>query len=151
MNSNELLSAINIDLLTCEETTLISWEIGIANSADEVAKLMCNGGPYLPQASAKKPKIFKLSESDSRPDKKYWSYVKKEIYSFICEENPKYNDLYERLDNLKHKTTGSIILVVSGYIGEKLGVEASVISGFVAVCFYGALKISKEAYCEYIK
>ena len=151
MDTNELLTIINIDDLTYEATSLMAWEIGAVNNIDAVARYMWHGGPFPPQAAAKRPRRIQLSQDDPRPDEKYWHFVKQEMFSFLCENSPKYKVLWERLGKIEKKSTSAVVLVVSGYIGEKAGVEVSMLAGFVAVCLYAFVKISKEAFCEYIR
>lgn len=151
MNAQSLVSLINIDDLTYEATSLMAWEIGAVDNIDDVAQFMWHGGPYPPQASAKRPRRFQLSEDDPRPHKKYWELVKKEMFSFLCEDSPKYKALWERIGKLEKKSSSALLLVISGYVGEKAGMEGSILAGFVAVCLYGAAKVSKEAFCEYIR
>ncbi len=73
------------------------------------------------------------------------------MFSFLCEDSPKYKELWERLGKLEKKSSSAIVLVISGYIGEKAGMEGSILAGFVAVCLYGAAKVSKEALCQYMR
>lgn len=151
MDTQSLLNSIDLDDLTYEATPLMAWEMGAVDNIDDVAQFMWNRGPIPPHASAKRPWRLLLSKDDPRPDKKYWTYVKEELYRFLCENDPAYNKLWERLGKLENKTTGAIVVVISGYIGEKAGVEGSILAGFVAVCLYGAAKISKEAFCKYVR
>ena len=151
MDPKSLIDNLNTDDLTYEATSLMAWEIGAVENIDDVAQYMWHGGPYSPQASAKRPRRFQLSEGDPRPQKKYWEFVKQEMYSFLCEESPKYKDLWTRLGKLEKKSSSAMVVLISGYIGERAGVEGSILAGFVAVCLYGAAKLSKEALCEYIK
>lgn len=151
MNTQNLISIINTDELTYEATSLMAWEMGVVDNIDDVAQFMWKGGPFPPQASAKRPSKIKLSEDDPRPKKKYWYFVKNEMFRFLCENNPKYKELWIRIGKLENKSTSAIVLVISGYIGEKSGVEGIILAGFVAVCLYGAAKVSKEALCEYLK
>ena len=148
MDSTALLEQLDSTELTYHATALIAWEIGAVSDMESVAQFMYRGGPSLPQASARSPRHIKLSEDDPRPDKKYWDLVKEELTVFLCTNDKKYKELWSRINALENKGTGGIILVVSGYLGEKFGLQASVFAGFVAVIFYGALKVGKEAYCR---
>lgn len=135
--------------LTLEATPLMLWELGAVHNMDEVAQFMYRGGPWPPQASARKPKddlLFLLT--DERPDKKYWAMLKEELTVFLCTNDKKYKQLWARINALESKSTSAIVLVVSGYLGEKFGLQASLIAGFVAVFFYGFIKVGKEAYCR---
>ncbi len=151
MDTQQLLNIIDTDELTYEATALMVWEVGAVDNIDDVAKFMWRGGPTPPQASAKRPRRFLLSEEDNRPEKKYWELVKREMFHFLCERNKKYESLWKRIEALEKKGSHALIIAISGYIGEKSGVEASMLAGFVAVCLYGLSKITKEAYCEYLR
>jgi hypothetical protein len=148
MESTDLLELLNPYELTYEATALMAWEIGAVSDMDAVAQFMCRGGPWPPQASTRPPRHIKLSEDDSRPEKRYWELVKEELTIFLCTNDKKYKELWARINALENKGTSSVILVVSGYLGERFGIQASVLAGFVAVFFYGALKVGKEAYCR---
>lgn len=148
MDTDELLSHLNLSELVVEATPLVAWEIGVVGDMDSVARFMCRGGPWPPQASIKPPRHFKLSEDDSRPDKKYWEMVKQELTIFLCGNDKKYKGLWSRINALERKGTSAIVLLVSGYLGEQFGLQASLLAGFVALFFYGILKIGKEAYCR---
>lgn len=150
MTSGELLECLNLTELTFEATALVAWEIGAVGSMDEVAQFMHRGGPWPPQASTKGPRHFKLSEDDPRPEKEYWAMVKEELTAFLCTNDKKYKELWSRINALESKGTSALVLVVSGYLGEKFGLQASLLAGFVAVFFYGILKIGKESYCRMV-
>lgn len=150
MEFTELLTYLDPAELTLEATALMAWEIGAVGSMDEVAQFMYQGGPWSPQASARRPRHFKLSEDDPRPEKKYWAMVKDELTVFLCTNDKKYKELWSRINALERKGTSAVVLVVSGYLGEKFGLQASMLAGFVAVFFYGVLKIGKESYCRMV-
>ena len=59
--------------------------------------------------------------------------------------------MWARINAIEAKGTSSIVLIVSGYLGEKFGLQASLLAGFVAVFFYGVLKVGKEAYCSMVE
>jgi hypothetical protein len=150
MTSDDFLACLNPAELTLEATALMAWEIGAVGSMDEVAQFMYRGGPWPIQASAKGPRRIKLSEDDPRPEKKYWEMVKDELTVFLCTNDKKYKELWSRVNALEHKGTSAVVLVISGYLGEKFGLQASLLAGFVAVFFYGILKIGKESYCRMV-
>jgi hypothetical protein len=149
MNSTDLVAALNPADLTYEASALIAWEIGIVGDMDSVAQFMCKGGPWPPQASVKHPHRIQLSEDDPRPQKRYWEMVKEELTVFLCTNDKKYKELWSRIGALENKGTRAIVLIISGYLGEKFGLQASLLAGFVAVFFFGVIKIGKEAYCRY--
>ncbi|MFB4202629.1 hypothetical protein ACEZHJ_02370 [Arhodomonas sp. KWT2] len=124
MNAQQLLNFIDTDDLTYEATSLMAWEVGAVDNIDDVARYMWRGGPVPPQASANRPRRFLLSEEDHRPEKKYWDLVKREMFEFLCERSEKYEFLWERIGELEKKSSHVLVVVISGYIGEKSGVEA---------------------------
>ena len=150
MDATALLNSLDINELTYEATPLIAWEIGAADSIDSVAKYMYRGGPYPPQAALKPPRRILLSEDDHRPEKQYWDYVKEEMSVFLCTSDTRYKELWNRIDALENKSTTTLVAMISAYLGEKFGVEATLLAGFVAVCLYGAIKVGKEALCRYL-
>lgn len=148
MEPSELLSHLNPSDLIVEATALMAWEIGAASDMESVVKYMYRGGPWLPQASARPPRHIKLSEDDPRPEKKYWLMVKGELTTLLCTNDKKYKELWSRISALEKKGTSAIVLVISGYLGERFGLHASLLAGFVAVFLYGVVKVGKEAYCR---
>ena len=149
MQPTDLLAHLNTSDLALEATPLMLWELGAATGMDEVARFMYRGGPLPPQASAKRPKedlLYLLT--DERPERKYWEMVKAELTTFLCTNDKKYRELWSRINALEGKGTSAIVLVVSGYLGERFGLQASLLAGFVAVFFYGVIKVGKEAYCR---
>lgn len=148
MDSSELLAHLSESELTSEAPALVSWEIGAVSDVESVARYMVRGGPFPPQGSARRPRHFKLSEDDDRPQRKYWEMVKEELTSFLCTNDKKYEELWSRINAIEKKSTSALVLVVSGYLGERFGLGATVLVGLVAVFFYGVLKVGKEAYCR---
>ena len=149
MNTDDLLAVLNTTQLTHEASALMAWEIGAVDNMDSVAQFMYRGGPMPPQASVRRPRDSTSLEVDPRPEKKYWTLVKEELIAFPCTNDKKYRELWSRINSLEKKGTAGVVLVISGYLGEKFGLHASVLAGFVAVFFYGVLKVGKEAYCRY--
>lgn len=147
MNAEALLVALNKDQLVYEASPLVAWELGAAETIDDVAEYMYKGGRHPPQASVKPPPVL---GPDRRPPKSYWGYVKSEFHVFLCSPDQRYSELWNRLGKIENQGTTAIVGVISAYMGSRLGIEAGVISGFVAVCLYGALKIGKEAFCKYL-
>jgi hypothetical protein len=147
MDVEFLLATLNKDQLIYEASPLVAWDIGTAETIDDVAEYMYKGGRYSPQASAKPPQVH---GPDQRPSKKYWDCIKSEFLVFLCSSDQKYSELWNRLGKIQNQGTTVIVGVISAYMGSKLGIEAGVVSGFVAVCLYGALKIGKEALCKYL-
>ena len=151
MDAKSLIEVLDKNDLTTEASALVAWEIGAAKSVDEVAQFMCRGGPWPPQAALKAPRRIRLSEDDHRPERKYWEYVKTEMAIFLCEDDKRYRELWRRLGSLEKKSTTALVAVIAAYFGEKAGVQAVLLTGFVAVCLYGATKLGKEAFCRYLK
>lgn len=147
MDAEALLTVLDKDQLVYEASPLVAWDLGTAETIDDVAEYMYRGGRYLPQASVKPPQVL---GPDQRPPKKYWDCVKSEFLVFLCSSDKKYSELWNRLGKIENQGTTAIVGVISAYMGDKLGIEAGVASGFVAVCLYGALKIGKEALCKYL-
>jgi hypothetical protein len=148
MHITELLADLELNDLVLEATPLVMWDLGVIDNMDDIAQFLWRGGPRPPQASARPHKDTIALIVDERPDKKYWQMVKEELTAFLCSNDKKYKELWSRINALESKGTSSIVLLVSGYLGEKFGLQASLLAGFVAVFFYGVLKISKEAYCR---
>ena len=149
MNSDDLLEKLNTTELIYEATALVLWDIDPNQTVDSIAKYMYKGGVWPPQNSIELPRHIKPSQDDNRPDKKYWVLVKEELTAFLCTNDKRYKELWSRIEKLEKTSTSAVVLVVSAYLGERFGVQAAVLAGFVAVIFYGAIKIGKEAYCRY--
>ena len=144
MNTSDLLANLDAGELTYEATALIAWEIGAASSQEEVASYMYRGGLFPPQASTKPP-----NTDDRRPDRKYWDFVKSEIRIFLCTDAKKYRQLWKQINDLQKKSTTAIVGLIAAFLGQLIGAPATLVSGFVAVCLYAALKLGKEAYCSF--
>lgn len=148
MQTSDFLDDLKLNDLVLEATPLVMWDLGVFGNMDDIAEFLWKNGPTPPQASARRPKDTIGLIVDQRPDKKYWKMVKEELTSFLCSNDKKYKELWSRINSLESKGTSAIVLFVSGYLGEKFGLQASLLAGFVAVFFYGILKIGKEAYCR---
>lgn len=146
MNIEELIASLNPADLVLNATPLVLWEMGGATDMESTASFMYQGGMWPPQASAKRRPP---PRKDERPEKKYWVFVKEELTAFLCTNDKKYKELWARINGIEKQGTSAVVLVVSGYLGEKHGLQASVLAGFVAVVFYGALKIGTQAFCQY--
>jgi hypothetical protein len=70
------------------------------------------------------------------------------LTTFLCTNDKRYKELWSRINAVEKRGTTAVVLVISGYLGEQFGLQASVLAGFVAVVLYGVLKIGKEAYCR---
>ena len=90
-----------------------------------------------------------IPPEDSRPEKKYWDYVRTEMRLFLCTDDKKYKSLWKQIDDMQKKSTTAIVGVIAAFLGSSLGAPATILAGFVAVCLYAVLKVGKEAYCRY--
>ena len=144
MDTSALLQSVNPNELTLEATALAAWAIGAVSTADEVASFMYQGGRFAPQASLRSPQ-----SADSRPHRKYWGFVKTEMRIFLCTDGKKYRALWKDISELQKKSTTAIVGVIAAFLGDWAGAPATLLAGFVAVCLYAAIKVGKEAYCEY--
>ena len=144
MDTQTLLAEIDARELTYEAPPLFAWEMGIASTDEEVANLMYRGGRFLPQMSTRR-----TPPEDTRPEKTYWDYVKNEMRLFLCTDDKKYKALWKQIDAMQKKSTTAIVGVIAAFLGSSLGAPATILAGFVAVCLYAALKVGKEAYCQY--
>jgi hypothetical protein len=108
-----------------------------------VAALMVHGGPQ-PQASQ-----HGLANQDSRPEAGYWDAIKQEMHLFLCTDDARYNALWGRIDRLENTTTTTLVGLIASALGATIGVAATLVAGFIAVCLYALAKVGKEAYCTY--
>jgi len=143
MDTQSLLSDINPDELTVFAPTLSAWRHDLLNSEDQVAQFMVYGGPMSPTASAGGP-----PSQDKRPDRRYWDAVKEEMHTFLCTDDKRYKDLWKRISDLESRSTTTLVGLIAAYLGSVLGAPATLLTGFIAVCLYGMIKIGKEAYCR---
>ena len=144
MDTQTLLAEIDARELTYEAPPLFAWEMGIASTDEEVANLMYRGGRFPPQMSTRR-----TPPEDTRPEKTYWDHVKNEMRLFLCTDDKKYKALWKQIDAMQKKSTTAIVGVIAAFLGSSLGAPATILAGFVAVCLYAALKVGKEAYCDY--
>jgi hypothetical protein len=148
MHSADFLTHLEPNDLVLEAIPLVMWDLGVADNMDDIAQFLWMGGPRLPQASARSPKDRMALIVDERPDKKYWQMVKEELTVFLCTNDKKYKELWSRINALEGKGTHAIVMLLSGYLSEKFGLQTTLLASFVAVFLFGILKIGKEAYCR---
>lgn len=144
MNPQSLLQSLDPNELIYEASALAAWDMGAVDNAEHVAMYMIHGGPFPPQASTKK-----IKPSDPRPDEKYWTYVKKEMFAFLCTDDKRYYELWKQIDALQKKSTTAIVGVMATFLGASIGAPATLLAGFISVCLYAAIKLGKEAFCSY--
>lgn len=143
---NNWMSALSQDELKYLAPSLFIFE----DDPEEAATYMYREGNHRPMASAgDKEELIKQSEKElkSRPPKKYWEQVKKEVLLLICTDDPKYREIRKKLNAQSDKGTGVLVTTVSAAFGSALGVEAGIISGFCALALHSVLKIGIESYC----
>lgn len=145
MDSSALLERLDPILLTSEATPLVLWDMGVTDT-NKIAQYMYRGGPYPPRASAKR---VPSRADDPRPEKRYWDYVETEMHIFLCTDDKKYTALWKELKTERAKSTTAIVAIIAAFLGESVGASATLLTGFVAVCLFAAMKIGKEAYCRY--
>ena len=120
---------------------------------DDVASLMVKGAPQF-FAMLKSKENERLAEEhrkriqENLPSKEWWPKVKYEFHVFLCTDDKKYENLRKKLADSGGTTSATILSTISAAIGSSLGFEAGAITGLVAVCIYGLIKIGKEAYCD---
>ena len=148
IDKKSLIDQIELKELTQQTCELTLWEKVPNLGIDDIAKFMCYGGPTLPSVADHNKRKTLLSRVDSRPDKKYWQLVKDEMIKFLCKEDQKYKGLWKKIYELEEKNSKLFVAVMSSYIGEKIGVEGVLLTGFISVCLYGVAKIGIEAFCE---
>jgi hypothetical protein len=144
VNSQSLLAELDTADLTLEAPPLFAWELGAVSNAEDVAKFMYRGGAFPPQASARRE-----PREDARPDKKYWDFVKTEMNAFLCTDDKRYKELWKQIASVQKKSGTAVVGLIAAFLGQLIGAPATLLSGFVAVCLYAAVKIGKEAYCRY--
>ena len=130
------------ELVWFYSSSLILWKDGVVDNMEDVARMMVKGGPMI-LASAKP-----TPPPDNRPDKSLWEAVKHEMFLFLCADDKKYRKLWSEVRKVRKKGTTAVVTVISAALGASIGVAATLVSAFVAVCIYAILKIGKEAYCS---
>jgi tetrahydromethanopterin S-methyltransferase subunit G len=150
MNINLITDALTRKELLNIAPPLFALESGKVSSIDEIVDSMCSDGVSISDSYPRKGGLSIKSSSNTRPKKEYWPLVKDEFRIFLCTNNDKYTVLWKKLAQLEDKSTTTIVAVISAYMGSKIGVEGGLLSGLVAVCLFGMLKIGKEAFCQYI-
>ncbi len=110
---------------------------------DNVVDHMVFGGPMIVNA-------YRLARiEDNRPPRKWWNEVKREFEVFVCTNDPKYDELREKIKDKSSATTTMLLGLVSAAIGKYCdSVEMGAVTAFCAVCLFAFAKIGKEAYCN---
>jgi len=144
MDVTSLVQQIDSRELLTVAPPLMAWKIDAVDNEDAVAQFMYRGGPLSPQAN-----VGVSPDEDVRPDRSYWEAVKNEMHTFLCTNDPRYRELWKRIDTLEKKSTTTIVGVIAAFLGASIGAAATLLAGFVAVCLYGIAKVGKEAYCKY--
>ena len=117
---------------------------------ETAASLMYREGIASPVASTEEDSTMidrMRVELNSRPPKNYWIAVKSEIRLLVCTDDEKYRKLREQLSLEAKKGTAPAVAAISAVVGSVLGVEATLIAGFIALALYAVIKVGKEAYC----
>lgn len=120
------------------------------NDAEAAAQYLYREGYPLPVAGAgEKEKYIERSRRElaERPPKKYWEQVKTEIRILLCTDDPKYDELRAKLNLAGAKSTEIVVGTISAAVASVLGLEAGIISAFVAVVLHSVLKLGISAYC----
>ena len=82
---------------------------------------------------------------DSPP---YWERLKVEFQDLLCSSSDKYQETREKIAKGANNTGFFIVTVVSGAIGDVLGMLPSVLVPFIAMLLALLAKVGKEAYCS---
>ena len=144
VNAQKLIASLDSKQLAAEATALMAWETGAVTDAESVAKFMYRGGPLLPQAAIRRP-----GHHDLRPEKKYWDFVRDEMHAFLCTDDQRYHELWQRINALEKNARSTLIPVIAAFLGQFVGAPATLLAGFVTVCLYAAAKLGTAAYCKY--
>jgi len=123
---------------------------------DDAAALMVQGAPrvFMTLRDDEKEKLLKgyaKRSKDHLPPKEWWPKVKQEFHIFLCTDDKKYEKLRKQLKSSARATSTTILPSITAAIGSTLGFPAGAITGLVALCLYGLLKIGKEAYCANVR
>lgn len=145
MDKQELLNSLDPLELQLEATPLVIWRMGVTD-VEQIAAFMYRGGPTPPQMSSRPPTV---ASEDHRPEKKYWEFVKAEMHAFLCTDDKKYKSLWKEIKASRTGATSAVVGIISAFLAQSIGAVATVLSGFVAVCLFAAMKIGTEAYCKY--
>ena len=142
----EWIKYLDENELKCEAPPLFMFD---EDPEDTAVYMYREGFPEPIMKAGDKDKLIEKADRElkSRPPKKYWEQVKKEMFVLICTDHEKYSDLRKSLNEVKEKSTKYILTTIAGVVGGILGVEAGVISGFCVILLHSALKIGKESYC----
>lgn len=89
----------------------------------------------------------RLGQNDPGHPYTYWSYVRTEIFKFVCTDDPKYAQLKTDVEKKGAQATTLILSVLSAAFANQLGTTSGVLVPFCALCLYGSLKVGKAAYC----
>lgn len=83
-----------------------------------------------------------------KSDKKYFEALKNEVYKLLCGD-PDYDADRDELNQLikSEKSKTSLVAVISGIIGAKIGLAAAFVSPAVVILFMMITKTSLNAWC----
>ncbi|MBE9153636.1 hypothetical protein [Cyanobium sp. LEGE 06113] len=143
------LKQLDVSDLIAEAPPLAMAELSGSFDIETAASYLWKDGPFPPQG-APKPKGKEMLHyiSDDRPPKHFWEHIKHEVFLLVCTKDRKYARLRKSLDAAAENGKVPMTGLIAATIGDKLGVEAAVISGLCAVALYAVLKVDKEAYCS---
>ena len=146
-NNSDLLKNINIKELLNEAPFLYLFENDSTAhkdcTIDSVAFFTANENSLF--MSLKKPDFSKIKPAKAKLQ--YWQPVKKEFITFLCTDDPKYDELRQAIKTIKTPAA----IYIAAFVGAKIGVEPTKIVGFCSICLYFAIKIHKEAFCTELK
>jgi hypothetical protein len=78
----------------------------------------------------------------------YWGNLKAEFREFVCLKNPKYKDVYEKLEQARKTTDTWFIPIIAGGLAAKMGFETAVLVPFVRLMIAAVTKLGVEAFCR---
>ncbi len=122
---------------------------------DSILPYMVLGGPLPPRNSVQPDediakKIEEAYKNDPRPSASYWKSVQQEINELVCGNTDKYKELRTKLNQAAKVGEKGLATLIAANVAVAMGVEAGVISGFIALCLFSIKSLGINAYCRSI-
>lgn len=79
-----------------------------------------------------------------------WQAFKSEMYLLVCTDDAKYKALREAAARHTKKSQVPLLSTIAVFVGSEIGVEAGLLSPYVALFFAWSMKVGKESACRAI-
>ncbi len=81
-------------------------------------------------------------------DPPYWQRLKREFTIIVCTDDPKYEDIRQKLTSGGTDAKAVVVAVISAALGAELGFTAGAVAPFCILCLIALAGVGREALCS---